>query len=120
MDEVSREHRRGCSAEKPKARIGTFVVGSGVDIREKVQWWLKGVKYKASFLLPDESEVETSAGLLISEVSFMHFIDLRTSLKWEKWLTTEFPKVVAPGFEFANHDFLRKSEIEELPSKFRD
>ena len=104
MDEVSREHRRGCSAEKPKARIGTFVVGSGVDIREKVQWWLKGVKYKASFLLPDESEVETSAGLLISEVSFMHFIDLRTSLKWL----------------IADHDFLRKSEIEELPSKFRD
>lgn len=73
MDEVSREHRRGCSAEKPKARIGTFVVGSGVDIREKVQWWLKGVRYKASFLLPDESEVETSAGLLISEVGYAFY-----------------------------------------------
>ncbi|KAJ5412929.1 hypothetical protein N7465_005234 [Penicillium sp. CMV-2018d] len=57
-DEVSREHRRGYSAKNPKARIETFVVGSGVEIREMVQWWVEG----------DESEGETSAGLLISEI----------------------------------------------------
>lgn len=26
----------------------------------------------------------------------------------------KFPKVVFPGFEFADHDFLRKEQMEEL------
>ncbi|KAJ5932303.1 hypothetical protein N7516_006792, partial [Penicillium verrucosum] len=35
-DEVSREHRRGYSAEKPKARIEAFVVGPGFEIGERL------------------------------------------------------------------------------------
>ncbi|KAJ6139603.1 hypothetical protein N7471_006089 [Penicillium samsonianum] len=89
VDEVSRDHSRGCSAEKAKARVETFVVGPGVEVGERVQWVVEGGKYKASFLLPDEPEGETSSGLLISEVVF-------------------------PGFEFADHDFLRKEQMEEL------
>lgn len=76
MDEVSRDHSRGCSAEKAKARVETFVVGPGVEVGARVQWVVEGGKYKASFLLPDEPEGETSSGLLISEVCFVHLIDL--------------------------------------------
>lgn len=82
-DEVSREHRRGYSAKKPKARIETVVVGSGVEIREMVQWWVQGGKYKASFLLSDESEGETSAGLLISEVGGRFYAFYRSTYIFE-------------------------------------
>ncbi|KAJ5952204.1 uncharacterized protein N7479_010617 [Penicillium vulpinum] len=89
-DEVGgQNHMRGCSSENATARIETFVVGPGVEAGERMQWVVEGGKYKASFLLPDESEGETSSGLLISEV-------------------------VVPGFEFTDHDFLRKSKMEEL------
>ena len=41
----------------------------------------------------------------------MDLIDLHF-LRREKWLTNS--KVVVPGFEFADHDFLRKERMEEL------
>jgi predicted cupin superfamily sugar epimerase len=55
--------------EKRKARIETFVVGNNVKKGEKLQWIVKGGKYKASYLLPDADENQISGGLLISEVS---------------------------------------------------
>ncbi|CAI7664998.1 unnamed protein product [Penicillium glandicola] len=89
-DEVgSRNHSREYNTEKTKARVETFVVGPCVEGGERVQWVVEGGKYKASCLLPDEPEGEGSSGLLISEV-------------------------VVPGFEFADHDFLRKEKMEEL------
>ncbi|CAP95592.1 hypothetical protein E8E15_007153 [Penicillium rubens] len=77
------------SVENAKARVETFIVGPNVEAGERMQWVVEGGKYKSSFLLPDEPEGETSSGLLISEV-------------------------VVPGFEFADHDFLRKERMEEL------
>lgn len=54
---------------KRKAKIETFVVGNNVKKGEKLQWVVEGGKYKASYLLPEEDENQTSGGLLISEVS---------------------------------------------------
>lgn len=75
-----------------KARVETYVVGQDVLGGEKLQWIVDGGKYKASFLLPDEKEGEDSIsreGCLISET-------------------------VVPGFEFADHDFMRRERAEAL------
>lgn len=48
-----------------------------------VQWWVQGGKYKASFLLSDESEGETSAGLLISEVGGRFYAFYRSTYIFE-------------------------------------
>ena len=73
-----------------KARIETFVVGQNVEAGERLQWIVEGGKYKASFLLPDEEGGEDSEeGLLISET-------------------------VVPGFEYADHDFMRMERLEAL------
>lgn len=71
--------------------IETFVVGPDIEAGEKLQWIVEGGKFKASFLLPDSSDLESSEaggieagsekGLLISET-------------------------VVPGFEYSDHDFL--------------
>ncbi|KAJ5120622.1 uncharacterized protein N7515_010010 [Penicillium bovifimosum] len=74
---------------KGKARVETFVVGPDVAAGERMQWVVEGGKYKASFLLEDGGSGESKEGLLISEV-------------------------VVPGFEFADHDFLRREKMEEL------
>ncbi|KAK3051810.1 hypothetical protein LTR09_007110 [Extremus antarcticus] len=72
-----------------KARVETFVVGQDVQAGERLQWVVEGGKYKASFLLPDEKDGESSDGLLISET-------------------------VVPGFEFEDHDFLEQERFETL------
>ncbi|KAJ5266150.1 hypothetical protein N7524_007168 [Penicillium chrysogenum] len=87
------------SVENAKARVETFIVGPNVEAGERMQG-----KYKSSFLLPDEPEGETSSGLLISEI---YIIETGET-------ANKFPKVVVPGFEFADHDFLRKERMEEL------
>jgi predicted cupin superfamily sugar epimerase len=51
-----------------KARIETFLVGQDIHRGERLQWIVKGGKYKASFLLPDADGKGSSEGLLISEV----------------------------------------------------
>ncbi|KAI0134642.1 RmlC-like cupin domain-containing protein [Xylariales sp. AK1849] len=72
-------------------RIEAFTVGHDVGGGEKLQWIVEGGKYKASFLLPDaEGDVGgDSGGLLITET-------------------------VVPGFEFCDHDFLRRDGLERL------
>lgn len=70
-------------------RIETFVVGPRVDRGERLQWIVEGGKYKASFLLPDDEEGNTSEGLLISET-------------------------VVPGFEYCDHDFLTPQGLADL------
>lgn len=70
-----------------KARVETFIVGGDVLAGEKVQWIVEGGKYKASFLLEDKQE--EGRGCLISET-------------------------VVPGFEFADHDFMRRERGEVL------
>ncbi|OKL56154.1 hypothetical protein UA08_08473 [Talaromyces atroroseus] len=86
-DEVLRGDR---AAENNKARIETFVVGHDIAHGERLQWIVEGGKFKASFLLPDtESRDRQSEGLLISET-------------------------VVPGFEFADHDFMRSETLDEL------
>lgn len=72
-----------------KAKVETFVVGQNVLEGERLQWIVEGGKYKASFLLPDEEDGNSSDGLLISET-------------------------VVPGFEFTDHDFLQRSRFEIL------
>ncbi|KAF2452855.1 RmlC-like cupin domain-containing protein [Lineolata rhizophorae] len=75
---------------KEKVRVETFVVGKDLSKGERLQWVVEGGKYKASFLLEDEEGVEGSeGGLLISET-------------------------VVPGFEYKDHDFLRKERLEEF------
>lgn len=73
-----------------KARVETFVVGQDVEKGERLQWVVEGGKYKSSFLLPDkEGREESEEGLLISET-------------------------VVPGFEYADHDFMRMERLEAL------
>lgn len=69
-----------------------FVVGQDVLKREKLQWIVEGGKYKTSFLLPDDENGSQSEGLLISET-------------------------VVPGFEYTDHDFMRKERLETLVTK---
>ena len=72
-----------------KARVETFVVGQNVLEGERLQWIVEGGKYKCSFLLPDEDGGDSSDGLLISET-------------------------VIPGFEYADHDFMKTERMEAL------
>lgn len=73
-----------------KARVETFIVGPDALKGEKLQWIVEGGKFKSSFLLPDLKSGEASDdGLLISET-------------------------VVPGFEFADHDFMRKERLDAL------
>jgi uncharacterized protein len=74
-----------------KARVETFMVGQDVLNGERLQWIVDGGKYKSSYLLQDEGE-SGSEGLLISET-------------------------VVPGFEYADHDFMRKERMEALVTK---
>jgi predicted cupin superfamily sugar epimerase len=73
-----------------KARVETFVVGGDVIGGEKLQWIVEGGKYKASFLLEDKDGEGT--GCLISET-------------------------VVPGFEYEDHDFLKRERAEVLLTK---
>lgn len=75
-----------------KARVEVFTVGQNVLKGEKLQWIVDGGKYKTSFLLPDEEGGEGSEGLLISET-------------------------VVPGFEYSDHDFMKKERLEALVSE---
>lgn len=78
-----------------KARVETFVVGPDVLGGERVQWIVEGGKYKCSFLLEDldaeggKGRGRESGGCLISET-------------------------VVPGFEFADHDFMKVGRAEAL------
>ena len=75
-----------------KARVETFVVGQDlVGKGERVQWIVEGGKYKASFLLDGGGEAEQGeqVGCLISET-------------------------VVPGFEFEDHDFMKRERAEAL------
>ncbi|KAI9739791.1 MAG: hypothetical protein M1834_006512 [Cirrosporium novae-zelandiae] len=72
------------------ARIETFIVGPDVTKGERLQWIVEGGKYKSSFLLPDDENGE-SQGLLISET-------------------------VIPGFEYADHNFMIRPQLDELIS----
>jgi uncharacterized protein len=72
-----------------KARVETFVVGHNILEGERLQWLVTGGKYKASYLLPDEKDGDSSDGLLISET-------------------------VVPGFEFSDHDFLNEDRFKVL------
>lgn len=75
--------------EGEEKRIETFTVGQNVAKGEKLQWIVEGEKFKASYLLPDEEDGNTSNGLLISET-------------------------VVPGFEYCDHDFLSARGLEKL------
>lgn len=66
----------------------TFVVGQDVLNGERLQWIVEGGKYKAEALL-DEKDGGENVGCLISET-------------------------VVPGFEFADHDFLKRERAEAL------
>ncbi|KAL1644968.1 hypothetical protein SLS58_004039 [Diplodia intermedia] len=86
---------------KGEARVETYVVGQDVAAGERLQWIVEGGKYKASFLLPDdggeggEGEANSSKdGCLISET-------------------------VVPGFEYADHDFLKPERLVELVGEER-
>ncbi|KAF5245725.1 hypothetical protein FAUST_1709 [Fusarium austroamericanum] len=79
----------------PDGRIESFVVGNAVERGERLQWIVEGDVWKASYLLPNESNpshetdgTETD-GLLISET-------------------------VVPGFEYEDHAFLTHQGIKEL------
>ncbi|KAL1618013.1 hypothetical protein SLS54_007546 [Diplodia seriata] len=86
-----------------EARVETYVVGQDVAAGERLQWVVEGGKYKASFLLPDvdggvEGEATSGSsskdGCLISET-------------------------VVPGFEYADHDFLKPERLVELVGEER-
>jgi predicted cupin superfamily sugar epimerase len=75
-----------------KARVETFVVGGDVLAGERLQWIVEGGKYKASFLLEDDATGGEGTGCLISET-------------------------VVPGFEYEDHDFLKRERAEVLLSR---
>ncbi|KAL5355132.1 RmlC-like cupin domain-containing protein [Aspergillus floccosus] len=68
--------------------IETFAVGHDVTKGERLQWIVEGGSYKASYLLPDDDDSNSSV-LLISET-------------------------VVPGFEFNDHDFLRRDALHDM------
>jgi predicted cupin superfamily sugar epimerase len=74
-----------------KARVETFIVGQDVLGGERLQWIVEGGKYKAEALLK-EADGGEGEGCLISET-------------------------VVPGFEFADHDFLKRERFEALLSQ---
>ncbi|KAI1851088.1 hypothetical protein JX266_003753 [Neoarthrinium moseri] len=78
--------------QEGRKRIESFVVGPDVSKGERLQWIVEGGKYKASFLLPDARSDGESEGLLITET-------------------------VVPGFEYCDHDFLRRGGLEKLVGK---
>lgn len=87
MGEGSYDSHKGLVS---KARVETFVVGQDVLNGDRLQWIVDGGKYKASYLLPESGKGEGEEdGLLISET-------------------------VVPGFEFTDHDFLRRDRFEAL------
>lgn len=71
-----------------KARVETYVVGQDVLNGEKLQFIVEGGKYKASYVL-DGSDGKKTEGCLISET-------------------------VVPGFEYADHDFMKRERAEAL------
>ncbi|KAL7269921.1 hypothetical protein RUND412_007387 [Rhizina undulata] len=73
--------------------IETFIVGRNVERGERLQWIVGGGVWKCSFLMEEESG-ENGGGLLITEV-------------------------VVPGFEFRDHEFLRKDTLEALVGPYR-
>ncbi|KAJ2898112.1 hypothetical protein MKZ38_004171 [Zalerion maritima] len=83
-----------------ESRVETYMVGHGIENREKLQWTVDGGAYKASFLLPDNPE-EVLAG---------------SDAKTNGLLITE---VAVPGFEFYDHDFLTKENLVELVGEER-
>jgi predicted cupin superfamily sugar epimerase len=87
----SEEEESGLDEKKlwtGKARVETFIVGQDVLGGERLQWIVEGGKYKAEALLK-ESDGGDGEGCLISET-------------------------VVPGFEFADHDFLKRERFEAL------
>ncbi|CAM1501104.1 Fc.00g102660.m01.CDS01 [Cosmosporella sp. VM-42] len=74
----------------PDGHVETYVVGHDIENGEKLQWVVEGGVYKASFLL-DAKDGENE-GLLISET-------------------------VVPGFEYADHEFLREDGLKSLLSE---
>ncbi|KAK0728627.1 RmlC-like cupin domain-containing protein [Lasiosphaeria miniovina] len=57
-------------------RVESFVVGHNVAAGERLQWVVEAGKYRASFLLPDrDGEMESKAGLLVSETSVPGLVD---------------------------------------------
>ncbi|GMG48964.1 unnamed protein product [Ambrosiozyma monospora] len=77
----------------PDGTIKSFVVGFNTDKGEVNQWVVPGGVYKASFLLPldsdDQAHESSKDHLLISEV-------------------------VVPGFEYDGHTFARKDDLVKL------
>ncbi|GME78131.1 unnamed protein product [Ambrosiozyma monospora] len=77
----------------PDGTIKSFVVGFNTDKGEVNQWVVPGGVYKASFLLPldsdDKDDESCKDHLLISEV-------------------------VVPGFEYDGHTFARKDDLVKL------
>ncbi len=72
-----------------RAQVEVFVVGHDLAHGEKLQWIVEGGKFKASFLLSDQGQVQSTKGLLISET-------------------------VTPGFEFSDHDFMTAQTLNEV------
>lgn len=75
--------------EGAKARVETFIVGHDLEHGEKLQWIVDGGKFKASFLLADQGQKQSSEGLLISET-------------------------VTPGFEYSDHDFMTGRMLNDI------
>ncbi|OJD30356.1 uncharacterized protein BKCO1_6200055 [Diplodia corticola] len=88
---------------KGEARIETYVVGQDVAADERLQWVVEGGKYKASFLLPDDEAEGASAGAA-------------QATSKDGCLISE---TVIPGFEYADHDFLKPDRLVELVGEER-
>ncbi|KKY25170.1 hypothetical protein UCRPC4_g01976 [Phaeomoniella chlamydospora] len=90
----------GAPGQKQRARIETFTVGPDIEAGEKLQWIVEGGKFKASFLLPDDDDdddrPDSSSGGPFSA---------------NGCLITE---VVTPGFEYSDHDFMTRQQLEDL------
>jgi predicted cupin superfamily sugar epimerase len=98
-------------AEKQKARIETFVVGNDIKKGEKLQWIVEGGKYKASYLLPDADDGQTSGGLLISEVDNYPFLLIFT-IPGARLTSAE--KTAVPGFEYQDNEIMTRQRLDEL------
>ncbi|KAL5604911.1 hypothetical protein BROUX41_001759 [Berkeleyomyces rouxiae] len=78
----------------PDGRVEQFVVGKSVAGGEKLQWFVEGGAWKASYLLPDDEEDTDSNGLLISET-------------------------VVPGFEYQDYEFMSHESCTRLLAQCR-